>query len=138
MKIKNVLLTAGGFLLLALGAVGVFVPILPTTPFVLAAAACFAGNKKILNRLLKSPLFSDYIINYKERRGLKKSTVAVSLSFLWATLTLSALLVDARWFYVLAPAIALAVTAHIIVMAIPKNKAPKKQALAANEEIKEG
>lgn len=137
MKIKNLLLTISGFLLLALGAVGAFIPILPTTPFVLAAAACFAGNKKVLNWLCKSPLFADYITNYKERRGLKKSTAIVSLSFLWATLTLSAFSVDALWFYILAPLIAVAVTAHIIYMAIPKNKETQKVKGLIKEEVKE-
>lgn len=134
MKAKKIILTICGFFMLAVGAVGIFIPILPTTPFVLVAAACFAGNKKTLNWLLKNPLFSDYINNYKNRKGLKKSTVLISLSFLWATLALSALLVKALWFYILASFIALAVTAHLIYMSVPKNDIKHKRVIKEKSE----
>ncbi|MCL2356193.1 MAG: YbaN family protein [Defluviitaleaceae bacterium] len=42
MKVKHLLINALGFLLLGIGAVGLFVPLLPTTPFVLLAAVCFS------------------------------------------------------------------------------------------------
>lgn len=114
---KHLLLTAAGFILLGFGVVGVFVPVLPTTPFVLSASACFTGNPKLRVKLLKSNFFREHYVNYKERTGLKKRTVAVSLSFLWGTLCISMLIVRAAWCTALLLCVGIAVTAHLLCMA---------------------
>lgn len=114
------LLTAAGFLLLGLGAVGVFLPLLPTTPFVLAAAACFSGNPGIRSRLLKSHFFREHLINYQRRTGLKKATVVISLVFLWSTLGISLFLLQRLWSTLLLGSIGAAVTIHLLCIARPK------------------
>ena len=123
MTLKNRLLILCGFILLAVVAVGIFVPVLPTTPFVLAAAGCFSGSPALRGWLMKSKLFGDYIANYQSRAGLKKRTVTVSLVFLWATLSVSAACIRALWAYILMPLIGIAVTIHILYMARPRNAA---------------
>lgn len=125
MTLKSRLLIALGFVLLALGTIGIFLPILPTTPFVLAAAGCFSGSARLTGWLHKSRLFSDYIKNYKERTGLKKRTVIISLLFLWAMLGISVAWTQALWAVILMPCIGTAVTVHILYMARPKNRAYK-------------
>jgi uncharacterized membrane protein YbaN (DUF454 family) len=120
MILKSKLLIILGFILLVLGGIGIFLPILPTTPFVLAAAACFSGNAKLTAWLRKSRFFSDYITNYKERTGLRKSTVLISLVFLWVMLGISILHIQSLWAYVLLPVIGIAVTVHILFMSLPK------------------
>ena len=120
MTVKNALLSVAGFFLLGLGAVGVFVPILPTTPFVLTASACFMGNPGIRSWLLKNGFFREHLVNYQCRTGLKKSTVAISLSFLWTTLTISMLISAKLWTLLLLPGVGLAVTIHILCIARPK------------------
>ncbi len=67
MRIKPFLLNALGFLLLGLGAIGLLLPVWPTTPFVLAAAACFAGSPTIRARIMKIPFFREHIENYRLR-----------------------------------------------------------------------
>jgi hypothetical protein len=119
-SIKNVLLTGAGFLLLGVGAVGAVLPVLPTTPFVLAASACFAGNPAIRSRMLKIGFFREHLTNYQRRTGLKKSTVIKSLSFLWITLCVSMLVIKALWCTLLLSGIGIAVTAHILSVARPK------------------
>lgn len=122
MTLKTKLLVLLGFVLLAVGAIGIFVPVLPTTPFVLAAAGCFTGSAKLSGWLEKSRFFGDYIKNYRERTGLRRRTVVVSLAYLWTALGVSAALIQKTWAYVLMPCIGAAVTAHILFMVRPGRK----------------
>lgn len=120
---KGRLLVILGFILLGVGAIGIFLPILPTTPFVLAAAGCFSGNKRLSAWLRKSKFFSDYLTSYSEHTGLKKSTVIISLVFLWVMMGISVACLKTLWASICLPAIGIAVTVHIIYMSLPKNKA---------------
>ncbi len=128
MKMKHRVLIILGFVLLGFGAPGIFLPLLPTTPFVLAAAACFSGNAKLTGWLHKSKLFSDYIKNYKERGGLQKRSVVISLIFLWTMLGISIAWLQAVWAAILFPCIGVAVTVHILCMARPKHAVKKRKA----------
>ena len=125
MKFKNSLFLMLGFLLLFIGAFGVFIPVLPTTPFILVAAGCFSSNKRLSNWLIKSQLFGEYITNYRERKGLSKKTVIRSLSFLWTMLTISVICIHSLWAIILMPCIGVAVTIHIVMIAKPKGEAKK-------------
>lgn len=120
MTLKNILLSICGFLLLGIAFVGCFVPILPTTPFILLSTACFTGNPKVRSWILKNKFFSEHLTNYKERTGLKKSTVILSLSFLWAMLFLSMLAMKTFWGTFLLCFVGIAVTIHIVMIAQPK------------------
>lgn len=120
MTLKARLLIALGFVMLAVGGIGIFLPILPTTPFVLIAAACFSSNARLSGWLHKSKIFSDYITNYRERTGLKKRSVIISLVFLWFMLGVSAVWIQKAWAAVLMPCIGAAVTVHVLYMAKPK------------------
>ncbi|MEA4893107.1 MAG: YbaN family protein [Peptococcaceae bacterium] len=114
MNIKNILLLGAGFLLLGMGAVGVLLPVWPTTPFVLAAAGCFASHPKLHQRMMRLPFFSEYIRNYQEKRGLPKKTVAVSLVFLWGMLLISALCIRKPWVLCILALVGAGVTVHIL------------------------
>lgn len=65
-----------GTFFVVLGTIGIFLPLLPTTPFLLLAAACYARISKKLpcwilhNRFLKNKWFGTYIKNYLEGRGI--------------------------------------------------------------------
>ncbi len=84
-----------GLFFLGLGIIGIFLPLLPTTPFLLLAAACFArGSKKFYNGLLNSRFFGAYIKNYREGRGIPLKVKIASISLLWITIALSILLLD--------------------------------------------
>ncbi|MHB1314749.1 MAG: YbaN family protein [Christensenellales bacterium] len=115
MSIKRFLLIAAGTILLGLGVVGAFVPILPTTPFVLAAAACYGSSSRRLHaRLKKTKYFGEYIDNMENRTGITRKTRAVSLLFLWAVLALSAVLSGNTAAYILLAAVGTAVSIHIL------------------------
>jgi uncharacterized protein len=89
-KAIRALLIAAGSISLALGAVGIFVPILPTTPFLLLSAACYMrSSERLLNWLLNNKWFGQYIKNYQEGKGIPKKTKIIALSFLWITIIYS-------------------------------------------------
>lgn len=116
MRIKIVLITGLGFLFLGLGAVGIVVPVWPTTPFVLLSAACFSGSPALRSRLLRLPFFREHIENYEKKTGLSRKTLAISLTWLWGMLLLSTLLVRKLWLAVMLICIGAAVTGHLLWM----------------------
>lgn len=112
--------------MLVLGAIGIFLPMLPTTPFVLVAAACFSQSPRLSAWLLKSKFFGEYIRNYRERQGLKKSTVITSLTFLWTMLGLSAFLSKSPILAAGLAVVGAAVTAHILHMSKDRRDPPRE------------
>ena len=116
-RIKGFFLKTAGFLFLGLGGVGLFLPVWPTTPFVLLAAGCFSGSPRLRAQILRVPMFREYLENYQKKQGLSPKTVAASLAFLWGMLGISILLVETLWVRLLLGAIGGAVTVHILWMA---------------------
>ena len=112
---KNLALNVLGAISLGLGAVGVALPVMPTTPFVLLAAICFsAGNKKAYERLLKNRIFGPYIENYRTKQGIKLSLKIASLVFLWAGLILSMYAIGAAWAILVLGIVGVGVTIHLL------------------------
>lgn len=122
MKIGAMLLIAAGFILLAMGAIGLFLPIWPTTPFVLGAAGCFSGSPRLRAMIMKVGFFREHIENYQNRRGLSGKVVASSLIFLWGMLFISGIIIRAYWSTALFLVIGTAVTIHILYMAKKQDK----------------
>ncbi len=122
MGIKNILLCGVGFLLLGMGAIGLVLPLWPTTPFVLAAAGCFASTPRIYEKVIKIPFFNEYIRNYKDRKGLKPKTVIISLTSLWGMLLLSAFHIQKSWVLIILAVVGISVTTHILWIAKARNK----------------
>lgn len=88
--VKMLFLVAGTFSL-SLGAIGIFLPILPTTPFLLLSAACYLRSSNRMHKwLLNNRWFGDYIRNYQEGRGIPFKTKIITLVFLWTTIIYSA------------------------------------------------
>ena len=64
-----------GTLALAIGFIGLFLPVIPTTPLVLVAAACYMrGSKRLHGWLLESKWFGETIRTYQAGQGLRKAT----------------------------------------------------------------
>ncbi len=90
-KVKRVIYLIIGTVALVLGALGLFLPVLPTTPFVILAAACYLRSSKRMHAwILQSRLFGETIENFQEGRGLKRDTKIRALVLMWATISLSA------------------------------------------------
>ncbi len=115
-KITKSLLIAAGTICLALGAIGIVLPVLPTTPFLLLAAACYCRSSERLYRwLMNNKWFGVYIKNYREGKGLPLKTKVVAVTVLWITIIYSALfLVPILAVQIVLLAVAIAVSTHII------------------------
>jgi uncharacterized membrane protein YbaN (DUF454 family) len=84
------LLTVAGLLSLGLGILGVFLPLLPTTPFILLAAACFYRSSPRLHAwLLGNPYFGKHIVAYRVHRAVYRKTKIMALVTLWVTVLTS-------------------------------------------------
>ncbi len=93
-KSLRILLNIAGTISLGLGAVGIFFPLLPTTPFLLISAACYVrGSERMYNWLLKNRWFGEYIKNYQEGRGIPLKTKILAISVLWITILYSTVFV---------------------------------------------
>jgi uncharacterized membrane protein YbaN (DUF454 family) len=89
-KIVRTLWFIAGTICVMLGAIGIVLPILPTTPFLLAAAACYYKSSERMHRwLLNNKWFGEYIRNYTEGKGLTRKTKIIALTVLWITIILS-------------------------------------------------
>ncbi|MCX7787255.1 MAG: YbaN family protein [Spirochaetes bacterium] len=105
-----------GTVSLGLGILGMFLPLLPTTPFLLCTAACYArGSCRFYNWLMRNRILGTYIRNYREQRGITGSMKVWVLLFLWTTILYSILVatthLGVRLFLL---GIAIAVTIHIV------------------------
>lgn len=117
MKLIVIFKVLFGVVVLILAAIGLFVPILPTTPFVLLAIGAFSQVPTIQKKVLSIPFVSEYYQSYTKKNGLNKKTVITSLAFLWGMLLLSVVLMQKLWIvFVLLP-IGIAVTVHILYLA---------------------
>lgn len=117
-KIVKALYFIGGTISLILGIIGIILPILPTTPFLLLAAACYArSSEKFYNWLLNNRVLGSYIRNYIEGRGMPNKVKIFTISMLWFTILLSAFLfIQVLWVRIVLIIIAIAVTIHIILI----------------------
>lgn len=106
-----------------LGAVGLIVPVWPTTPFVLLSIWCFSSMPKIRSKILSISFFRQYYESYTKGSGLSKKTVAASLVFLWSMLIISMLMSKKLFAAIILSTIGVAVTIHIIMIAKKKTKA---------------
>ena len=88
-----------GMIALGLGIAGVVLPVLPTTPFVLLAAACFArGSQRFHDWLLAHPLFGPIIIEWNEYGSIPWRTKIVAIVLMSTTLTVSIVFfIEPRW-----------------------------------------
>lgn len=76
-----------GFVALFLGIVGIFVPVLPTTPFLLLASACFLRGSERLHRwLLSHGRLGRYIRDFEAGRGIPARAKVVAIAMMWISI----------------------------------------------------
>ncbi len=118
--IPNFILTSLGFLFVALGAIGLLLPVMPTTPFLLVAAACFANSSpRFHSWLLNMRVFGPLIRNWRETRSIpKKAKLLAIITIVLVGGSSIAFFVEATLLKILIAAILLL---HIVFIANIKN-----------------
>jgi uncharacterized membrane protein YbaN (DUF454 family) len=113
--VKNIYIILGS-VSLGLGIVGVFLPVLPTTPFLLLTAALYLkGSPRLYDWLINHRYLGPYIRNYRENKAIPLGTKIVSVTLLWVTILASAFLaIEVWWLRILLICIAIGVTWHIL------------------------
>ena len=105
-----------GTVSLALGIMGVFLPVLPTTPFLLLSAAMYMrSSHRLYEWLMSHKHLGAYIKNFREHKALPLRVKIFSVTMVWVTLLYCAFFVAKElWMSLLFIAIALGVTIHIL------------------------
>ncbi len=120
-KFRNSLLYKGllialGWISVVLGVLGIFLPVLPTTPFLLLAAACFVrSSPKFYGWLVSHPKLGSYILHYLNGEGIPKRAKWVTIIMIWLSIGFSAwFVVPIIWVKFLLLGIACSVSLYII------------------------
>ena len=110
------LLMVLGSVALALGVAGIFLPLLPTTPFLLLAAALyFRSSPQLYEWLLSHKHLGPYIRNFRENKAIPLRVKIVSVSLVWVTLLYCAFfVVYCLWMRMLFVGLAVGISAHIL------------------------
>jgi uncharacterized membrane protein YbaN (DUF454 family) len=83
----RILLIIAGTFFAGAGILGIFIPVLPTTPFLLLAAACYArSSQRFYDWLLNNRWFGNYIRNYLQGKGVPLKVKVLTLALLWITI----------------------------------------------------
>lgn len=116
MALLKWLLIIIGLIALGVGIIGIFVPLVPTTPFLLLAAACFVrSSDRLYQWLIHHRWFGSYIRNYREHRAMTLRAKVFVLALMWGVTGYTALIVVTNdWIRVLLAIIASSVTLHLL------------------------
>jgi len=127
----RLLLLVAGSVCVALAMLGVFLPLLPTTPFLLLAAACYArGSQRFLAWLIASPTFGPLISEWHTCHSIPYRTKLSAIALMSTTLTVSVVyFVQPLWLQLVLAAIGLGLA--IWMYGLPSCDRPRQQAQAA-------
>lgn len=126
MKDKTIILSSllryfyiiSGFILVTIGVIGIFLPLLPTTIFLILASICFLKSSPKANEWLKNhKILGGYIDNYQNKTGLTRNAKIANILTLWTSISLSAFLfTDEIYIRIILLAIAIGVTIHLLLI----------------------
>ncbi len=121
----KILLNLVGCLAVALGILGIFLPLLPTTPFLLLASACFArGSTRLHHWLRTNRIFGNYLRDYENGKGIPLRGKIWTLIFMWTSLAYSMWRVDQPGLQIMLLLIGSCVTIYLV-RYVPTMRIPK-------------
>lgn len=113
---KYILICAGS-ISLALGFLGLFLPVLPTTPFLLLSAWCYIRSSKWLYAwLINHPFCGAYIYNYLTYRAVSRRIKVGALFLLWTTLIITSLIAASLYLTIVLVLVGIGVSIHLIAL----------------------
>jgi uncharacterized protein len=93
-NLVKILLIISGTISLALGIAGIILPLIPTTPLLLLAAACYVrSSDRLYQWLIHNKYFGHYIVNYREGRGIPLRAKVIGVTVLWVSISYTTLFV---------------------------------------------
>ena len=114
-KALRLLLMVIGWLSVILGVIGIFLPVLPTTPFLLLAAACFARTSpKFYNWLVGHPKLGRYIVYYLEGKGIPLKAKVYTITLIAISMSITSYLVPVLAVKILLPLVGVLVALYIV------------------------
>jgi len=112
--VKKTLYNIAGTVALLLGIVGLFLPLLPTTPFLLLASACYMrGSARMHQWLMNQRHLGPYLRSYQQGRGIPLRAKITALALMWTSLTVSMWIIPLPWVRVLLLVTGVAVTVYL-------------------------
>ena len=116
MDIRKAILIFAGTVCVGLGVLGMFLPLMPTTVFLLMAAYCYSrSSDRFHNWLINNRWVGSYIKNYRAKKGITLRQKVTTLITLWASIGVSIwLLGGGFWSTLILAAVAIGVTVHLI------------------------
>ena len=101
---KKTLYNIAGTVALLLGILGIFLPVLPTTPFLLLASACYMrGSERMYRWLMNQRHLGPYLRNFQAGRGIPLRAKITALAVMWTSITISMWFVPIPWVRMLLP-----------------------------------
>jgi len=99
-----------------LGVIGIFLPLLPTTPFLLLSATLYVrSSEKLYNWLINQKHLGTYIRNFREHHAIPLRAKIISVSMVWITLIYCSITISEQiWIKALFILLATAITCHIL------------------------
>ncbi|SES98283.1 hypothetical protein SAMN05216389_10450 [Oceanobacillus limi] len=96
--LKKVLLIICGSISLGIGILGVVLPLIPTTPLLLLAAACYIrSSERLYKWLIQNRYFGSYIRNYREGKGIPLKAKVMGVSLIWLSMSYTIIFVVPLW-----------------------------------------
>jgi uncharacterized membrane protein YbaN (DUF454 family) len=116
MDIRKAFLIFFGTVSVGLGLVGMILPLMPTTVFLLLAAYCYGrSSERFHTWLLNNRFCGQYIRNYQSGLGISMRQKISTIAMLWASIGLSIWMIDSRfWLTLLLAGVAIGVTIHLL------------------------
>ncbi|MBC8320010.1 MAG: YbaN family protein [Bacteroidetes bacterium] len=106
-----------GRIFAGIGITGIFIPLLPTTPFLLLAAYCFnRGSESMPDWFVKNKLIGQYLNNYREKKGISLRSKMNSIFLLWFAVGASIYLSNNLYIRIILVIVIVGVTTHILLM----------------------
>jgi uncharacterized membrane protein YbaN (DUF454 family) len=110
----KIIFNAIGVLAVMLGVLGIFLPLLPTTPFLLLASACFArASPSLHNWLQTNRVFGKYLRDYENGHGIPLRGKIWVLIFMWSSMSYSIWRTELLWVRILIVLIGAGVTIYL-------------------------
>lgn len=113
---KKIILFIAGNIFLSLGIIGIFLPVLPTTPFLLLSAACYMkSSEKMYTWLINHRILGLYVRSYIKYKAISRRAKITSISLLWVVMISTIIFfITIFWIRILLLFIAIGVTLYLV------------------------